>query len=63
MGQTIGLAAVQGLGGVGKTALAIEYAYRFRRLYEGVCWCPAETRVGLLSSLAGLSVLLGTPAA
>ena len=63
VGQTIGLAAVQGLGGVGKTALAIEYAYRFRRLYEGVCWCPAETRVGLLSSLAGLSVLLGTPAA
>jgi len=63
VGQTIGLAAVQGLGGVGKTALAIEYAYRFRRLYEGVCWCPAETRVGLLSSLAGLLVLLGAPAA
>ena len=63
VGQTIGLAAVQGLGGVGKTALAIEYAYRFRRLYEGVCWCPAETRVGLLSSLAGLLVLLGVPAA
>jgi tetratricopeptide (TPR) repeat protein len=63
VGQTIGLAAVPGLGGVGKTALAIEYAYRFRRLYEGVCWCPAETRVGLLSSLAGLLVLLGAPAA
>ncbi len=63
VGQTIGLAAVQGLGGVGKTALAIEYAYRFRRLYEGVCWCPAETRVGLLSSLAGLLALLGAPGA
>jgi len=63
VGQTIGLAAVQGLGGVGKTALAIEYAYRFRRLYEGVCWCPAETRVGLLSSLAGLLVSLGAAAA
>ena len=58
-----GFAAVQGMGGVGKTALAIEYAYRFRRLYAGVCWCPAETRVGLLSALAGLAVLLGAAAA
>jgi TolB-like protein/class 3 adenylate cyclase/Tfp pilus assembly protein PilF len=60
--QTIGRAAVQGLGGVGKTTLAIEYAYYFRGLYEGVCWCPAETRVGLLSSLAGLMLFLGTAA-
>ena len=61
--QTVGRAAVQGLGGVGKTTLAIEYAYRFRGLYQGVCWCPAETRVGLLSSLAGLLIFLGGAAA
>jgi hypothetical protein len=57
--QAVGRAAVQGMGGVGKTSLAVEYAYRYRKLYAGVCWCPAETRTGLLSALAGLAVTLG----
>ena len=57
--QTIGRAVVQGMGGVGKTSLAIEYAHRFRGLYAGVCWCPAETRTGLLNAVADLAVLLG----
>jgi tetratricopeptide (TPR) repeat protein len=56
--QMVGRVAVQGLGGVGKTTLATEYAYRFRGLYAGVWWCPAETRTGLLSSLAALAVHL-----
>jgi hypothetical protein len=51
------------MGGVGKTALAVEYAHRFRGLYAGVCWCPAETRTGLLSALAGLAVTLGAATA
>src|SRR5262245_8901409 len=51
------------MGGVGKTSLAIEYAHRFRGLYAGVCWCPAETRTGLLSALAGLAVALGAATA
>ena len=55
----LGRAAVQGMGGVGKSSLAIEYAHRFRGLYAGVCWCPAETRTGLLSALAGLAVTIG----
>ena len=55
----VGRAAVQGMGGVGKSSLAIEYAHRFRGLYAGVCWCPAETRTGLLSALAGLAVTMG----
>jgi hypothetical protein len=57
--QSVGKVAVQGLGGVGKTSLATEYAHRYRQLYAGVCWCPAETRTGLLTSLAGLAVTLG----
>ena len=60
---SVGRAAVQGMGGVGKTSLAIEYAHRFRGLYAGVCWCPAETRTGLLSALATLAVTLGAATA
>jgi tetratricopeptide (TPR) repeat protein len=60
---SIGRAAVQGMGGVGKTSLAIEYAHRFRGLYAGVCWCPSETRTGLLSALASLAVTLGAATA
>ena len=60
---SVGRAAVQGMGGVGKTSLAVEYAHRFRGLYAGVCWCPAETRTGLLSALASLAVTLGAAAA
>jgi tetratricopeptide (TPR) repeat protein len=60
---SVGRAAVQGMGGVGKTSLAIEYAHRFRGLYAGVCWCPAETRTGLLSALAILAGSLGAATA
>jgi NB-ARC domain len=60
---SVGRVAVQGMGGVGKTSLAIEYAHRFRGLYAGVCWCPAETRTGLLSALATLAVTLGAATA
>src|SRR4029077_14729206 len=59
----VGRAAVQGMGGVGKTSLAIEYAHRYRNLYAGVCWCPAETRTGLLSALATLAVTMGAATA
>lgn len=50
----IGVAAIHGLGGVGKTTLATEYAHRHAREYAGVWWAPAEDRPALFASLAQL---------
>jgi tetratricopeptide (TPR) repeat protein len=51
--------AIQGLGGVGKTQLALEYAYRFASEYDGVWWLHAETPVTLASDYAALAPHLG----
>ncbi|MEV4564636.1 FxSxx-COOH system tetratricopeptide repeat protein [Nonomuraea sp. NPDC049419] len=55
--------ALQGLGGVGKTQLAIEYAWRFRDQYDLVWWIPADQPMLVPSSLAALSNELKLPSA
>ena len=47
-------AAVRGLGGVGKSALAQEYAWRNRDRYHGVWWIRAEKSETLLDDLIEL---------
>ena len=51
--------AVQGLGGVGKTAIAVEYAYRHRSEYDLVWWIPADQLPLVRASLAALAARLG----
>ena len=51
--------ALQGLGGVGKTQLAIEYAYRHVQDYDVVWWIPADQEVLVRSALAALAPRLG----
>ena len=51
--------AISGLGGVGKTQLALEYAYRHASDYEGVWWLRAETPATLADDYAGLAPFLG----
>jgi hypothetical protein len=53
--------ALSGLGGVGKTQLATEYAYRYHQEYEAVLWAHAEDRATLLSSYLTLATLLHLP--
>lgn len=55
--------ALQGLGGVGKTALAVEYAHRYLSSYELVWWIPSDQLALVRSSLAGLAGRLGLEAA
>ncbi|WP_432834350.1 FxSxx-COOH system tetratricopeptide repeat protein [Dactylosporangium sp. CA-092794] len=53
--------ALHGLGGVGKTQLAVEYAYQFQDRYDLVWWIPAEQQSLVLQSLVDLGRVLGVP--
>ncbi len=54
--------ALCGLGGVGKTQLAVEYAYRYAHDYTAVLWLEAETSEILLAGFAALAEVLELPA-
>ena len=62
-GQTAALTAISGMGGVGKTQLALEYAYRYVSQYQAVLWVPSEEPAALASAFAGLAQVLGLPEA
>ncbi len=53
--------AIHGLGGIGKTQTAVEYAYRYRDDYHSVLWVNAATRDELITSFVGLATLLNLP--
>ncbi|MEO3765033.1 FxSxx-COOH system tetratricopeptide repeat protein [Streptomyces sp. B5E4] len=51
--------AIHGMGGVGKTQLAIEYAYRHQSEYDIVWWIPSERPGQIGQSLVELAKRLG----
>ena len=53
--------AMSGLGGIGKTQAAVEYAYRYRDEYRAVLWSGAEARDALVSGFAAVARLLELP--
>ena len=53
--------AVQGMGGVGKTQLAVEFAYRYGRYFRGVHWLDARDPGGLEAQVADCGREMGLP--
>jgi tetratricopeptide (TPR) repeat protein len=52
---------LQGLGGVGKTQLVVEFVYRHLDEYDLIWWIPAEQTATVLTSLTKLAERLGLP--
>jgi len=53
--------ALHGLGGIGKTQVALEYAYRHALEYNAVFWIEAETVETMISNLLHIAELLRLP--
>jgi NB-ARC domain len=53
--------AISGLGGIGKTQTAVEYAYRYRAEYTAVLWTRADFHKSLVSDFVALAALLNLP--
>ncbi|MFD0788185.1 FxSxx-COOH system tetratricopeptide repeat protein, partial [Micromonospora azadirachtae] len=54
--------ALQGMGGVGKTQVALEYVHRFRSAYDVVWWVVADPPQFVDTALSDLGARLGLPA-
>ena len=50
--------AISGLGGVGKTQIALEYVYRYHSEYEVILWVRSDTREKMLTDIATLAAML-----
>ena len=53
--------AITGLGGIGKTQVAIEYVYRYRHHYKAVLWVTSETESKLIVDFVKIAQLLDLP--
>lgn len=53
--------ALHGMGGVGKSQLALEYVYRQASQYDIVWWIPAERPTQIAQALVELAQRLGLP--
>jgi signal recognition particle GTPase len=53
--------AISGLGGIGKTQVAIEYAYWYGYEYRAVLWVKADSREALISDFVSIADPLDLP--
>ncbi len=52
---------LSGLGGIGKTQVAVQYCYRYRQEYQAVLWVRADSPEVLVGDLRALATLLKLP--
>jgi len=60
-GHAAAIVPIAGLGGAGKTQLALEYAYRHAADYDAVWWLRAEDSTTLVADCAQLATPLDLP--
>src|SRR5260370_1634495 len=53
--------AISGLGGIGKTQIAVEYAYRYCNSYTAILWITASSRDTLITDFVMLANVLDLP--
>lgn len=59
--QTLKVMSICGLGGVGKTQLALHYANTSRDSYNAIAWIHADTQTKFIESLSTFASKLGLP--
>lgn len=60
-GGASSLVVLHGLGGVGKTQIALEYVHRFRTAYDLVFWIGADPSLFIDAALVDLGKRMGLP--
>ncbi len=53
--------AINGLGGSGKTQIALEYVYRYVQSYQAVFWVAADPQGDLLADFVSIAQFLHLP--
>ena len=53
--------ALCGLGGIGKTQIALEYTYRSASAYSAIFWIRADTKEHILADFSSIAAMLSLP--
>src|SRR6266700_4339770 len=57
----ISIQTINGLGGIGKTQIALEYAYRYSEAYQAIFWIGADPRGDVISDFVTIAHSLDLP--
>ncbi len=52
---------ISGLGGIGKTQIALEYVYRYQQDYQAILWVGADSASTLTSEFVTIAHVLDLP--